>query len=298
MPFVTSGSRRIGRIVAATLGFAFLVTGSASAAEPMIKPLKGAANNPDGCVAQHDVSTPFTAWSDTADYALAPGGDFEAGAGDWTLTKNASLTAGNQPYQIHDTAGASSLELPGGAVATSPPMCIDASYPYFRLFARKLGSGKAGLKVKVLFLDEKSNTKESNSGEVKARLDRLDAHRLAEDRRDVRRELRQRRRPGAVPVHRAEGQHLAHRRPLRRPVRAPLRCPSAPALRSTSGAPARRRIAAEALPAGAPERRAAADRGRASPRRLRSTSGARRRRSLASSLGWNEGGRGWMCWTR
>ena len=168
MPFVTSGSRRIGRIVAATLGFAFLETGSASAAEPMIKPLKGAANNPDGCVAQHDVSTPFTAWSDSADYALAPGGDFEAGAADWTLTKNASLTAGNQPYQIHDTAGASSLELPGGAVATSPPMCIDASYPYFRLFARKLGSGKAGLKVKVLFLDEKSNTKESNSGEVKA----------------------------------------------------------------------------------------------------------------------------------
>src|SRR6478672_4716425 len=131
VPFVTSGSRRIGRIVAATLGFAFLVTGSASAAEPMIKPLKGAANNPDGCVAQHDVSNPFAAWSDSADYALAPGGDFEAGSQDWTLTKNASLTAGNPPYQIHDSAGASSLELPGGAVATSPPMCIDASYPYF-----------------------------------------------------------------------------------------------------------------------------------------------------------------------
>ena len=168
MPFVTSGSRRIGRIVAATLGFAFVATGTASAAEPMIKPLKNAANNPDGCVAQHDVSNPFTSWSDSADYALAPGGDFESGVGDWTLTKNANLTAGNQPYQIHDTSGSNSLELPGGAVATSPAMCIDASYPYFRLFAKKLGSGKAGLKVKVLFLDQKNNSKDSDAGEVKS----------------------------------------------------------------------------------------------------------------------------------
>ena len=167
MPFVTSGSRRIGRIVAATLGLAFLMTGSASAADPVIKPVKGAAYNPNGCVVDHTLSTPFEAWSDSADYALAPGGDFESGAGDWTLTKNASLSAGNQPFQVGNTDGSSSLELPGGAVATSPPMCIDATYPYFRLFARKLGSGKAGLKVKVLFLDEKNNAKGKDSGEVK-----------------------------------------------------------------------------------------------------------------------------------
>jgi hypothetical protein len=165
MPFVTSGSRRIGRVAATALGLAFLITGTASAAE--IKPLKGAATNPDNCVVQHDLSNPFTQWSDSADYALAPGGDFESGADDWTLTKNASLTAGNQPYKLADTSGSNSLELPAGAVATSPAMCIDATYPYFRLFARKLGSGKAGLKVKVVFLDEKQNEKGKDSGEVK-----------------------------------------------------------------------------------------------------------------------------------
>jgi hypothetical protein len=169
MPFVTSGSRRIGRIVAATLGLAFVITGSASAAEPKpAPPVKNAASNPNGCVVDHALSTPFTAWADWADYALAPGGDFESGAIGWTLTKNAGLAQDNQPYRIGASAGATSLELPAGSTATSAPMCIDSSYPFFRLFARKLGTGKAGLRVNVLFLDNKGNLKGTMSGDVRA----------------------------------------------------------------------------------------------------------------------------------
>jgi hypothetical protein len=75
---------------------------------------------------------------------------------------------GNQPFAVAGTRGASSLELPAGSMVTSPAMCIDSSFPFFRLFARKQGAGKSGLKVSVLFLDNKGNLKGTSSGEVKA----------------------------------------------------------------------------------------------------------------------------------
>jgi hypothetical protein len=156
---VDTGSRRGGRILGAALALALTSAAPAMAGD-------ATASNPDGCVVDHELSSPFTAWSDTADYALAPGGNFETGAQDWTLTKNASLSAGNQPYQIVSTADGSSLALPAGSVATSPPMCIDSTYPFFRLFAQKTANGKTGLKVNVLYLDTKGNLKGTASGEL------------------------------------------------------------------------------------------------------------------------------------
>jgi len=165
MPYVINGARRGGRALAATLAVALVSAGPAMAGDTSVK---GAASNPDGCVVENDLTSPFTSWSDFASYALAPGGNFETGAADWTLTKNAGVGSGNQPYQIVSTADGNSLELPAGSVATSPPMCIDSTYPYFRLFARKLNTGKSGLKVNVMYLDNKGNLKGSTSGEVRS----------------------------------------------------------------------------------------------------------------------------------
>ena len=90
MPYVTNGSRRLGRAIATAVGLALMTTAPAAAAEPTVK---GAATNPDGCVVSHSLTNPFTAFGDLADYALAPGGDFETAAQGWTLTKDASVTA-------------------------------------------------------------------------------------------------------------------------------------------------------------------------------------------------------------
>ena len=50
-----------------------------------------------------------------------------------------------------------SLSLPAGSSAVTAPICIDSTYPYFRLFAKNAGTGKSSLKIEVLFYDAKGN---------------------------------------------------------------------------------------------------------------------------------------------
>ncbi len=161
MPFVVTGARKGGRILAAMI--ALVAIGAAPASAAGSKDKKAAAN-PDACVVSHTFSHPFAAWNDSADYALAPAGNFETGAAGWTLSA-ASLTSGNQPFAA---SGGTSLRLPAKATATSPPMCIDSQYPHFRVFARNVGRAKSPLKVKVLFLDGKGKIRRTSSGELTA----------------------------------------------------------------------------------------------------------------------------------
>ena len=151
MPFVLNGSRRGSRLLAAALGLALAALAPATA---QAKTDKHDAANPDACVPDHVLTNPFAAWGDQADYALAPGGDFESGAAGWTLTGGAAVVAGNQPFDI-GAPGASGLALPHGASAVSGSMCVDESYTSFRFFARNLGASKADLKVEVLYYDGK-----------------------------------------------------------------------------------------------------------------------------------------------
>ena len=97
MPFVPNGSRRGSRLLAAALGLALAALAPATA---QAKTDKHDAANPDTCVPDHVLTNPFGAWGDQADYALAPGGDFESGAAGWTLTGGAAVAAGNQPFDI------------------------------------------------------------------------------------------------------------------------------------------------------------------------------------------------------
>jgi hypothetical protein len=82
------------------------------------------------------LSQPFAAYGDSNSYKLAPGGDFESGATDWSLGGGAAVVAGSEPAGVTGTVGASSLSLPAGSSAQSPGTCVNASYPSFRFFAR------------------------------------------------------------------------------------------------------------------------------------------------------------------
>jgi hypothetical protein len=96
------------------------------------------------------VSNPFSQWGDSNDYFLVPGGSFE-GTSDqvgWTLS-NASLTTGNEPFNVNDPGDQQSLTINGGGSATSPFFCVDDTMSSLRFFAQQAGGG-TNLRVKAL----------------------------------------------------------------------------------------------------------------------------------------------------
>ena len=107
-------------------------------------PAAQAAKTEPGACAPRAFSSVFAAWGDNALYTLAPGGDFESRAAGWTLTGSAAVEAGSSGF----ARGTSSLSLPAGASALSPPICVEKNYPSWR-FAAKSGGGK--LAVEVLY---------------------------------------------------------------------------------------------------------------------------------------------------
>jgi hypothetical protein len=100
------------------------------------------------------VSTPFSQWGDSNDYFLVPGGSFEGTADQvgWTLS-NASLTAGNESFNVNDPGDQQSLTINGGGSATSPFFCVDDTMSGLRFFAQQAGAG-TDLRVKALIQNE------------------------------------------------------------------------------------------------------------------------------------------------
>jgi hypothetical protein len=82
------------------------------------------------------LSQPFSPWADFSSYKLAPGGDFEGSLAGWSVQGDAQQVGASEPYGVTGSVGSSSLSLSRGAVATSPPTCVNAAYPTFRFFAR------------------------------------------------------------------------------------------------------------------------------------------------------------------
>jgi hypothetical protein len=101
------------------------------------------------CVAPQ-FTRPFAAFGDLRSYVLAPGGDFANGAAGWQLTGGARIVA--------DSHGGAALDLPAGAVAVSPAMCVDLTYPTARTWLRNV-TGKANVTIGVAYAATKTATK-------------------------------------------------------------------------------------------------------------------------------------------
>jgi hypothetical protein len=82
------------------------------------------------------LSKPFARFGDQTDYFLAPGGDFENGAGGWGLSGGARVVADNEPWNVNGD-GSGALSIPAGATVTSPTICVGVQHPTIRLFARR-----------------------------------------------------------------------------------------------------------------------------------------------------------------
>jgi hypothetical protein len=110
----------------------------------------GAALINSGTCPATTLSHPFAAWGDSSSYEAVPGGSFEGSLAGWSLAGGATRTSGSEPYGVTGTVGQSSLVLPAGASAQSPPVCVDASDPTFRFFVRN-NSLLATVAVQVVY---------------------------------------------------------------------------------------------------------------------------------------------------
>jgi hypothetical protein len=111
------------------------------------------------------LSQAFAAWNDLHWYALVPG---QSGAGfdgtGWTLSDGA---------QVLSTVGAdgsstSVLDLPSGASAVSPPMCVNNLYPTARMMLRDVVGGDA-VGISVSYLGTPSWDKPKSVGQLKGK---------------------------------------------------------------------------------------------------------------------------------
>jgi len=84
------------------------------------------------------LSQPFTSLGDSNWYTLAPGQSVDAfTAAGWTLSGGASLVTAT----LADGSLGTVLDLPAGATAVSPAMCVNSGYPDARLDIRQLSNG-------------------------------------------------------------------------------------------------------------------------------------------------------------
>jgi hypothetical protein len=162
MPFITTSSRRIGRGLAAICGLALLAAAPAAQAATT-------AANPQNCVPKPALKQAFLPWGDSGQYTLSPGGDLESPLAGWTLTGGARVLAGNEPFYVGRTTDRSSLSLPAGSSVVTAPICIDDTYPWFRVFARNTSGQAASLKVDILYLDTTGKLRIRASGIYTAR---------------------------------------------------------------------------------------------------------------------------------
>ena len=118
--------KTIGRVAALTCAAVFVSSGAAFAAQ---------------CPTQ-SAKQKFSKWGDSSSYFLVPGGSFEGTPAQvgWTLS-GATLTAGNEPFPLNAASDDQSLEIGGGASATSPAFCVDSTMPSIRFFVRQTEPG-------------------------------------------------------------------------------------------------------------------------------------------------------------
>jgi hypothetical protein len=81
-------------------------------------------------------SHPFAQWGDNANYTPVPGGAFEPGQKGWALSGGAKIVTGNERFNVRSAHDSRSLQLPAGAVATSPSMCVGLAEPTIRWFQK------------------------------------------------------------------------------------------------------------------------------------------------------------------
>jgi hypothetical protein len=132
---------RLWLVLSAVVAAAALAVPAASAAVPA-----GSASLLPSCGVK---TYPFSGWGDPDAYCAFPNLGFESGNGSWTLTGNAAVVSGNEPWHVSG-AGTHALRLGPGATALSSRLPVSLLDPWVRFFARSIGAN-GPLRVQVIF---------------------------------------------------------------------------------------------------------------------------------------------------
>ena len=88
---------------------------------------------------------------DTADYSLAPDGNFELGGRGWTFAGGAKVVSANESLGV--SAGRKAVTIPLNGSITSPSFCVDESHPHFRFAYKVDNASLAGFIAYVIYRD-------------------------------------------------------------------------------------------------------------------------------------------------
>jgi hypothetical protein len=135
-----------------------LVALALTAAIAVVVPAVGATAGRAGtsasfCRAIASPARAFLPWGDQSLYVLAPDGGLEAGGAGWTLAGGASVKPGNESFYVHGSSDGKLLDLPSGATATTPALCIDSTMPTARFFVSGYGANAGKLSVDAFYTD-------------------------------------------------------------------------------------------------------------------------------------------------
>jgi hypothetical protein len=139
-------------------GLAVLLASVAGGTAQAATPVKtSACSQPD-----YTFSQPFSAVKDSNWYTLAPGQSVDSFSADgWTLSGGAKLVS----TTLADGSTGTVLDLPAGATAVSPPMCVSAAYPAARTVVRDL-SGPPSVSLYVSYTNTPSWDKPAAVGRI------------------------------------------------------------------------------------------------------------------------------------
>ena len=111
---------------------------------------------------QPELSQTFLSVKDRNWYTLAPGQSPAGFTGSgWTLTNGAEIVT----TQLQDGQSGSVLNLPSGAVAVSPPICVTSDYPTARTLVRNVVGGD-GVQFYVSYQGTRTWEQPKNTGQL------------------------------------------------------------------------------------------------------------------------------------
>jgi hypothetical protein len=158
---LSRGARAIGLagLIGALLGV--VAAHPASAATTTQIPATLTSTDPATC-ASPSMSQTFLSAKDRNWYTLAPGQspDGFTGSG-WTLANGAGIVT----TELQDGQSGSVLNLPSGAVAVSPPICVTSDYPTARTLVRNVVGGD-GVQFYVSYQGTRTWEQPQNTGQL------------------------------------------------------------------------------------------------------------------------------------
>ena len=125
------------------------IVATTSAPEAAAAPIEAASPAVDAelavCPGQ-TFSQPFTALGDANYYTLVQGSSFDSPGEGWALHNGAAIVTSTGP----DGSSGGALDLPSGAYAVSPPVCVTLQYPTARTWVEGV-KGAGGVVVGVYY---------------------------------------------------------------------------------------------------------------------------------------------------